>query len=333
MFTLYQLRIFQVVVQEGSISKAAERLFLTQPAVSQHVHALETEMGAKLFSRGRRGVTLTPAGSILVDYSRCLFRLVDEAKQAVAQAAHVKEGKLRIGASPGVGTGLLPDWIFTFQRQNPDIHTSLKTEITPLIVKFLLRKHLDIGIVEGNVTTTDVKVVPLWDEEIVVVVGPGHRWWGKAHIAASELATERFITRENGSLTLAWGKNVLAGYGITPQIVAQFDTPASEKQAVRLGLGIALLPCFLIQDELKRGQLYAVRLEEGPLVRTLKLLWHAGSLRNYAVGAFVRYLAGEFPNVPIQIADDAANHLLEQLKNVRERTGRIINHALMERCS
>ncbi len=332
MFTLYQLRIFQAVVQEGSISRAAEQLFLTQPAVSQHVHALETELGVKLFLRGRKGMTLTPAGSIFVDYSRCLFRLVEEAKQAVAQAAHVKGGELRIGASPGAGAGLLPDWIFIFQQQNPDIHTILKTEITPLIVKSLLRKQIDIGIVEGKVTTEDVKVIPLWDEEVVVVVGPGHRWWGKTHIAASELATEQFITREDGSLTLAWVRNTLARYGIRPQIVAQFDTPVAAIRAVRLGLGITFLPCFLIQDELKRGQLHAVHLQEGPLVRTLKLLWRASSSHNYAIGAFVRYLAGEFPHVPIQITNEATNQLLEQLKSVSEQTGRIINHTLMKRC-
>ena len=91
MFSLYQLQIFQTVAQEGSISRAAEQLYLTQPAVSQHIRGLEKDLGVRLFERGPRGVELTPSGQVLLDYTRCLLRLAEEARQAAGRAGGVEE--------------------------------------------------------------------------------------------------------------------------------------------------------------------------------------------------------------------------------------------------
>ncbi len=317
MFNLYQLHIFQTVAEEGNISRAAERLYLTQPAVSQHVRALESDLGIKLFQRSSRGVKLTPSGEVFLDYAHCLLRLADEARQAAARAEGITEDQVRIGASPGVGVYLLPGWIHAFHGRHPTLSVALKTAPTPTIVEAIAEGRIEIGIVEGKVQSDAVETAPLWDEEIAVVIGHQHRWRDRQTIAAADLRGEGFIVREEGSLTRAWEAHSLGEHGITPRIVAEFDTPVAIKQAVISGLGIALLPHYVIQHELASGVLRALRLSEGALVRTLWLMWARDSQFSPAAQAFVGQLSGEFPHLPLQLSSDAqAARLLTRLKGL-----------------
>ncbi len=333
MFTLHQLRIFQTTARVGSITKAAEQLYLTQPAVSQHIHSLEVTLGVKLFKRGRKGVAVTPAGKVLQAYSRCLLCLAEQTTQAVRQAIAVKEKHLTLGASPGIGTSLLPDMLQTFYKRYPTVTVTLRTDTTPVIAEALLKGDVDLGVVEGEIVKEGIKVIPLWDEEILVVVGPGHRWWGKRHISVQALAKEKFVGRENDSLTLIWCRSTLARYGITPHLIAQFDMPASIKEAVSAGLGIALLPRFLIQHELGAGRLHALQLKEGQLSRTMKLLWASTGLRKPSVHIFLEYLMSEFPDLPIHLSRDLhLSPLQRRWLQQEEDTGVMMPLPDIERC-
>jgi DNA-binding transcriptional LysR family regulator len=320
MFTLYQLQIFQTVAQAGSISRAAERLYLTQPAVSQHVRALENELGVRLFEREARGVSLTPPGQLLLDYTRCLLRLAEEAQRVVTQTGGVRQGQLRIGASPGVGVFLLPGWIHAFHERYPELSVTLKTAPTPDVVQRLEAGQLDLGIVEGKVEHETIEATPLWDEEIAITVSRTHAWQDRQTIPSGELSDQGFILREEGSLTRAWEEHTLGNYGITPRVVAEFDTPVAIKQAVLSGLGIALLPHFAIQHELAAGLVRALSLREGPLVRTLRLLWSPDGRSNPVVHAFVGQLSGEFPHLPLQLGGEAElAQLLERLQSLPDQ--------------
>jgi DNA-binding transcriptional LysR family regulator len=319
MFSLYQLQIFQVVAEEGSISRAAERLYLTQPAVSQHIGALEKDLGTRLFERGPRGVNLTASGEVLGSYARCLLQLADEAHRAVARAGDVKDEQLRIGASPGAGVYLLPEWVHAFHKRHPSLSVTLTTAITPAVLQAILDGNIDIGIVEGEPGSDAVAALPLWDEAIAIVVGRGHPLWGKTSVDAATLSAQGFVVREEGSLTRAWESHILGEYDITPQIVASFDSPVAIKQAVIAGLGIALLPEFSIRQELTAGTLHAVKLAEGFLVRTLRLIWRADSRENPAVQAFMVHLADEFPQIALQLSHTAEPFSL--LPRLQEQIG------------
>ncbi len=285
------------------MSRAAEQLYLTQPAVSHHIRSLEEDLGVRLFRRGRKGVQLTDVGVVFLEYANRMLLLAAEAKQEAARASGVIESVIRIGASPNVGTTMLPSWILSFYNKYPHITVSLKTTITPKVIKALQNRKVDIGIVEGEIDKAEgFKITPLWDEEIVIVVGPAHRWWGRKKVHATELAGEAFIVREEGSLTRFWETRILEKFGVNRHSVAEFDTPTSIKRAVASGLGIALLPCFSIRDRVAERKLYPVRLYEGKLFRTLKLLWLPENLRNSALQAFLYYLSEEFPQVSIHTA-------------------------------
>lgn len=296
-FNLHQLHIFQVVAEEGAISRAADRLYLTQPAVSQQIHTLEIAIGATLFTRGRRGVLLTPAGETLLDYAHRILDLAAEAQQAVTLATGAREGVVRLGASPGVGPCLMPTWISAFRAHHPAISVTMKTASTPEILKTLHERKIDLAIVEGEIDDPAIQAEFLTDEEIVVVVGPEHAWWGRTSVMPAELGGERFIMREEGSLTRAWETRSLLNLGIQPTVVAEFDNPIAIKRAVTSGVGIALLPHFAVKGENEQERLMIIPIEGRPLYRTLKLLWISHCLKNSAVYAFIRYLAQEFPHI------------------------------------
>jgi DNA-binding transcriptional LysR family regulator len=303
LLNLHQLYIFQIVAEERAISRAAERLYLTQPAVSQQVHALEIAVGATLFTRGRRGVLLTPAGETLAEYAQRILDLAAEARQAVALTTGARAGVVRLGASPGVGPCLMPTWISVFRTQHPSISVTMKTASTPEILKTLHERKIDLAIVEGEIHDPELQVEHLTDEEILVVVGPGHAWWGRTSITPAELGGERFIMREEGSLTRAWATRALLNLGVRPAVIAEFDNPIAIKRAVTSGMGIALLPHFAVKGESERERLAIIAIEGRPLYRTVKLVWASHCLQNSAVYAFIRYLTQEFPHITAPTLD------------------------------
>ncbi|NJN84020.1 MAG: LysR family transcriptional regulator, partial [Caldilineaceae bacterium] len=179
MLDLYKLEIFDIVVEAGSFSAAAERLLLTQPAVSQHIQDLEAGLGAKLFSRGRRGVTLTPAGETLRGYARAIFHLLAEAENAVTDVNQLASGNVTVAATPGVSVYLLPEWVQSFRSAHPNLSVTIQTSITPQILTDLATGKMDFGLIEGELEDTvdeRIGVLELEEVEQLVVVGPTHPW-------------------------------------------------------------------------------------------------------------------------------------------------------------
>jgi DNA-binding transcriptional LysR family regulator len=306
MLNLYQLQIFQTVTDAGSFSRAAAQLYLTQPAVSQHIQALETDLGVTLFHRGRRGITLTNSGELLLDYARCLLQLAEKTRQAVANADQMETGVFAIGASPGVGVYLLPNWIRSFNQRYPALTVTVKTAPSPEIIQAVLGGTLRLGIIEGELNDdVALHAVPLWDEEIVVAVSNQHAWHKQRTIEATDLNQQNFVMREEGSLTRAWEMQLMAKYHITPRIIAEFNSPAAIKQAVVSGLGIAILPSFVIEPETDAGQLHALRLADQALSRTLKLIWsYSDTFPSQTAQAFISHLSHEFPHLLLQVFSD-----------------------------
>jgi len=134
MINLHKLDVFTQVVQAGSFSRAAERLLMTQSAVSQHIRDLETTLGASLFVRGPRGVTLTPSGETLHEYVLEIFKLLSEAENAVTNVKNLAAGRITIGATPGVSVYWLPEWVRAFRATYPNLVAALLTGTSPQIL-------------------------------------------------------------------------------------------------------------------------------------------------------------------------------------------------------
>ncbi len=300
MLNLYKLEIFAIVVQSGSFSAAADRLLLTQPAVSQHIQDLESALGARLFDRGRRGVTLTPAGETLHEYTRSILRLVAEAEAAVTDVTQLAAGEMAVVATPGVSVYLLPDWVLAFRDQYPKLSVQVQTSTTPQIVAQLQSGKADIGLIEGEleaIDTTGIGVLALEEVAQLIVVGPAHPWWTRGSVVCADLNGQNFVMRQRSSQTRLWLDGRFQAAGTTIQVVAEFDNVESIKRAVERGIGISVLPAYAIAVEVEGARLRGLPVRDKPMRRTLKLLWNEEGYPTPVCRTFVRHLAGYFPEL------------------------------------
>jgi DNA-binding transcriptional LysR family regulator len=298
MLDLYKLEIFNTVAIEGSFSRAAARMSLSQPAVSQHMRDLETSLDVELFVRGYRGVTLTASGETLLDYTRCILRLLGEAESAIRHLNQLEAGQIALGATPGAGVYLLPGWMQTFHERFPNLATSLRTDTTSQILRAIREKEIAIGFVEGEFSAQPpLRSQVLRDIDLFVVVYRGHAWWSRQVIQLDELAGQAFISRPIGSHTRAWIDQALNNAGVQARIVAEFDNPEAIKQAVASGMGITILPEWGLQEQSAGHDLRSLPVQGVDLRRTLKLVWNEEAPFKPAARAFLALLMDDFPQL------------------------------------
>lgn len=300
MLDLYKLKIFMTVVQVGSFSAAAEALYMTQSAVSQHMQELETTIGQSLFQRGWRGVTPTSAGQTLYDYARRIFALVAEAENAVTDVASLASGQVNIGATPGVGAYLLPDWGQSFRSRYPNLTISIQTGITSHIVRDVLEGRLALGFIEGeldDLKTTRLAHIVLQQVEQFVVVGRDHVWWLEDRIPVEALREQSFIMRQRNSQSRAWIDQTLNAHNIQPRISMEFDNLESIKRAVSSGTCITILPEYVIHYEEQFGQLHRLAVDNARLSRDLKMVWDKEAAFTPVTRAFIKHLENYFPTI------------------------------------
>lgn len=296
MLSLYKLEIFNAVAMEGSFSKAAQRLLLTQPAVSQHIRDLEVSLHVELFERGNRGVKLTSAGETLLDYTRCILRMLAEAEEAVRGVQDVAEGVLSVGATPGPAIYLLPAWIQSFHARFPGVTVSLNTDTTGVVASDLLAQRAELGFVEGEQEVAfPLNSLPLREIRLYLVVGLQHPWREHGSVPIEALGGQPFVTRPPGSQTRQWIEQVFNRYGVTPRVVAEFDHPEAIRQAVASGLGVTILPEWGLENGDSR--LMALSIEGVKLQRTLRLMWNESVPLKPAARAFLSTLTETFPQL------------------------------------
>lgn len=303
MLNLNKLEVFAAVVRTGSFSAAAQQLLLTQPAVSQHIQDLEASLGTRLFVRGRRGVTLTPAGERMAEYTRAIFQLVAEAENALTNVENLAGGQMQIGATPGISVYLLPESIQEFHSRYPKLQVSVQTAITPQIVEDLRLGKLDLGLIEGELEEPLHPVLGVQMLQVVeqwVVVGPRHPWWGRNSVAIEELCDQTLILRQRNSQTRIWLEGVLQQYNLRPRIGAEFDNVESIKRAVSNGSSITILPAYAAQHEVESGRLWLSHVAGEPLQRTLKVLWNRETYTSPVVRAFLGCLQRYLPLLDVE---------------------------------
>lgn len=300
MLSLYKLEIFAAVVRVGSFSAAAKQLHMTQPAVSQHIQDLEHSIGTALFIRGRRGVTLTHSGETLHDYTKRILRLVAEAESMVTNVENLPTGQIIIGATAGVSTYLLPDWLSGFRKKYPQLNVALKTSVTSINISGVMEHNLDIAFVEGELDKLQRKGLGhtvLRPVKMIVVVGKDHAWSGRKRVRLDELNGQALITRQANSRTRVWLDNVLKQYQIQAKIVAEFDNQEAIKQSVISNLGIAILPDYAVRRELESGLLCGMDIEGVVLSREIKLLYDETMPFTPVARALLHHLLEVFPEL------------------------------------
>ena len=268
---LAQLRTFLKVAEEGSVTKAAGSLHLTQPAVTQHIRALERQFGTTLFERTGRGMLLNGPGELLRDYARKALAAIEDGQQVIADIVQGRSGRLILAA--GVTTSIfhLPRWLKAFRKMRPGVDITVRTGRSREVARMALDREIDLGLVTSPVPHPDLETVPLFDEEIVLVAPPGEA--RSEPVTLAMLAGTPLILFPGGTGFRAYLDQVLAEAGATPPVKMETDSVESIKSFVQIGLGMSFLPLSAVQAEMDSGLLARVDLAGiPPLKRTTAVI-------------------------------------------------------------
>ncbi|BCD86069.1 LysR family transcriptional regulator [Pseudomonas solani] len=284
---LHHLKVFLAVAESGSISGGAERLHISQPAVTREVRELEARLGITLFDRQPRGVTLTEGGLRLHRYAQRIFALEQAAEADLRSFAGLDDGELRLGASATLGSYLLPDLIASFHARHPEIRVDLQVSNTREITQALADEHIALGFVEGDFDRTTHAFQLLERDRLLPVCSSTHALADRGRLAAAELAGQALYLREEGSGTRASIEQAYAQQGLEVRACMAIASTEALKRLVRDGQGIAWLSQRVIDDDLAAGRLVALEVEDLRIERELHLLWHPTRTLSPAPAAFL----------------------------------------------
>jgi DNA-binding transcriptional LysR family regulator len=240
------LKYFVAVAEEKHFTRAAERLGMAQPPISQQVHKLEHEVGAPLFRRLTRGVELTDAGHALYRDARKILDLVEQARARVQSAARGQTGSIRVGfASSVVFHPLIPEIVRSYRESHPQVTISPSEGNISALVEELMEERVDVAIIRQTSSVSErVKLVPLLDEKMVLVLPPAHRLSGSAGISLEEVAQEQLILFPRSIAPVLYDDVIAACQraGFSPEIGQESTQVASAVSMVSAGFGITLVP-------------------------------------------------------------------------------------------
>jgi DNA-binding transcriptional LysR family regulator len=288
----FRLKVFRTVAHSLNFRKASEELFITQPAVTQQVKALEEELGISLFDRTKGRITLTESGVVLFGYAKRLKSLVDEAAQAVAEVSGTRTDELRVGASQTIGQYLLPNLLAGFRKDFPRVSLSGMSGNTDEVLATLAEHRIDLALVEGPSPRSDVKAEPFMEDHMVLVVPNDHEW-ADQEIAVKDLESVAFVTREHGSGSRRVVEEALEAAGLAVKTLhtsMTLDTTEGILSAVEAGLGIAFVSRWAVRNQLTLGTLKLAHVKGLKLSRVFSVAHRQGAIPQGSAGAFHRFL-------------------------------------------
>lgn len=257
----FRLKVFQTVALRLNFTKAAEELFITQPAVSKHIRELEQQFKTTLFDRVGSRIKLTSSGDTLLHYTNQLFQVYNNLEFEMNTLSSVNSGQLRIGASTTIAQYVLPQVLAAFHKKYPDIHISLVNQNTEGIEKLLINRSIDIGIVEGQSRSTSIKYAEFLKDEIVLVCSARNTFLKKDPITTKALASLPILLREPGSGSLEVISFALKAAGLSLEdlnVEMQLAGTESIKSYLVNSECFAFLSIHAILDELKNNDLRIV---------------------------------------------------------------------------
>jgi DNA-binding transcriptional LysR family regulator len=257
---------FLEVSRLASVSRAADVLHVTQPTLTARLHALEEDLGTKLFVRTRQGMRLTDAGRTFLPYAERAVRALREGRQAIVAVGRGSAGQLLLAAAPAVSTYLLPDVLERFVDQHPQVDVAVRTGHTEEVLEMVLREEVQVGLGRA-LHHPEVEMQPFHEEELVLVVAPDHPFAAQHAVALKELTSEQLILfdRTSSYYEVTQSAFLAAGVGVRGQM--ELDTIEAAKKMVQHGLGVSLLPRSAVASEIASGELSHVEITDAPPMR------------------------------------------------------------------
>jgi len=297
----FRLKVFRAVAEHLSFRKAAEHLFLTQPAVTLQIKALENDLGVRLFDRAPGRISLTRQGSMLLGYANKIAALVTDAERELGAGDGNVCGELSIGVSTTIAQYVLPRLLGAFLGEHPRVQFSLHSGNTAEIVQLLLEGKVSIGLIEGPARDRGVRTEPFMEDELVLITP---RDFALEHLSRDQLLSSILLMREQGSGSRRVVETALekAGFKLKSfRKVMDLDSTEAIKSAVEAGLGLGFVSRWAISKELELGALKVAQVDGLRITRHFTLLSRTGPQPQGPAGAlrtFTLERARLLSNVP-----------------------------------
>jgi DNA-binding transcriptional LysR family regulator len=286
-----RLQVFHAVAKHLSFTKAAETLFMTQPAVTFQVKQLEEQLNTRLFDRAQGRISLTPAGQLAFEYAGRILALSTELDTRLKEMGGQAAGPLTIGASMTIGEYVLPRLIGEFKASFPAVMPALFVGNSEAVQERVAERTLDLGFIEGASHLASLQSEVCCEDELQVVCAPSHPLAREACALPAALAQHPYISREAGSGTRAVIDRYLQQAGVSPEsmnVVVELGSPEAIKGLVATGLGFAIMSRVITARELRLGELVQVPLVP-PLLRNFSAVYPKERFHSKLVAAFLQF--------------------------------------------
>ena len=260
---LVQVEGFLEVARRGSVSRAAEALFITQPTLTARLQGLERELGTPLFLRTPHGMRLTDAGRAWIPFAERALRALVDGRDALEQVTTASAGHLMIAAAPAVSTYILPELLERFVASHPRVQVSVRTGHSEDVVELVLRDEVQLGLGRA-IHHPDLELRPFHTEELVLVCAPDHQFTKLPSVTMAEVAGERPIMFDRSSSYYEITQSAFLSAGVSLRGGMELDSTEATKKMVERGLGIALLPRTAVAREVAGKTLSVVKMQDAP---------------------------------------------------------------------
>ena len=286
-----RLQVFYTVARHLSFTKAADQLFMTQPAVTFQVKQLEEQFSSRLFERSHGKIALTPTGRLVMSYAERILGLSEEMETRVAELDGAIGGPLLLGASTTIAEFILPRILGEFKAAYPQVHAHLRVGNSEMIENRVAEHALDVGLIESPSHLAGLESVVCCEDELVVICPADHRFAGAAAVSPPELLREAYVSRELGSGTREFTDQYLRRCQVAPEdlnVVMELGSPEAIKGVVETGLGVSIVSRATVAKERRLGTLAAVPLEPR-LIRTFSFVHPRERFRSKLLTTFVEF--------------------------------------------
>lgn len=297
----FRLRVFRAVAEHLNFRKAGEALYLTQPAVTLQIKALEEDLGAKLFERGSAGVRLSEAGRVLLDYASQLSRIASEAENRLLDLRGQVSGHLVLGASTTIAQYVLPQPLSDFSARFPAVHLQVFSQNSEQVSEGVAGGRFALGLIEGPSQRKDLKLQAWFQDELFLAVPNGHEWAELGVVPAAQLLTAPLVMRESGSGSRHVVEMALRKAGVrlsALRIVMELDSTEAILSCVECGLGVGFASEWAIKRRLSAHTLATLRLEETRITRNFSFVLPQGPETDATASTMMRFLQQAIPAAP-----------------------------------
>jgi DNA-binding transcriptional LysR family regulator len=291
------LRTFLAVRKHRSYTRAAEEVFLSQPAVSRQVRQLEEELGVQLFEQIGKSLHLTDAGETLAVEAEKLLGAMKRTAEAVRFHRSAEHGSIRIGASTTPGFYMLPNILGRFHRRFPKVTLHYTVENSSRIERMIVRNELDLGFVGARLPNEDLDLEPLLEDEIVCYTSPSHRLGKARRFAPNSLEDELWLIREKGSATRRLFEDWLSSRKAAIRKSIELGCPEACKALVRAGIGLSFMSIHGLRSEFRAGRLVRVPVTGLSLKRPIFLARHSEKRKSPVMEGFLRVVESALPKL------------------------------------